>query len=406
MKRRILLLSYYFEPDLSAGSFRAEALVKALLEEGGDDIQIDVVTTLPNRYRSFMAYTSHSEKLGALRIRRIAVPNHQRGVTDQARSFLAYARGVLRITRRERYDLVLATSSRLMTATLGALVARLQRASLYLDIRDILVDALPELLPKIFGRLATLLFSRIERWTIQKATQVNLISPGFLSYFTSRYPARVFTVHTNGVDDLFLPKVSSEESSAPSGVMQVLYAGNVGEGQGLHHVLPALAKRLEGEAYFRVVGAGSAHDRLTRALSRQDVRNVELLPPTKRSDLVSLYQSADVLFLHLNRNRAFRRVLPSKLFEYAATGKPIWAGVSGYPAEFFEQKIINTATFKPCDVESAIAALRRLELNSVCRSGFVSIYSRQSIQKVMASDVLGVLDKHLRNRGEGAKKFL
>ncbi|WP_152226229.1 glycosyltransferase family 4 protein [Pseudomonas sp. SCB32] len=404
MKRRILLLSYYFEPDLSAGSFRAEALVKALLEEGGDDIQIDVVTTLPNRYRSFRARTSRSEKHGALRIRRIAVPTHQGGVIDQTRSFLAYARGVLRITRREHYDLVVATSSRLMTATLGAIVARRQRASLYLDIRDILVDALPELLPKTFGRLATLLFSRIERWTIQKATQVNLISPGFLSYFTSRYPARAFTVHTNGVDDLFLPMVSSEESSAPPGLMQVLYAGNIGEGQGLHHVLPALAKRLEGEAYFRVVGAGSAHGRLARALSRHDVHNVELLPPIKRSDLVSLYQSADVLFLHLNRNRAFRRVLPSKLFEYAATGKPIWAGVSGYPAEFVEQKIINTAIFRPCDVESAVAALRRLNLSSVCRSGFVAIYSRRSIQKEMASDVLGALDQHRSENCLSAKK--
>lgn len=200
--------------------------------------------------------------------------------------------------------------------------------------------------------------------------------------------------------------VSSEAPSSPPGLVQVLYAGNVGEGQGLHHVLPALAKRLEGEAYFRVVGAGSAHDRLARALSRLDVHNVELLPPIKRSDLVSLYQSADVLFLHLNRNRAFRRVLPSKLFEYAATGKPIWAGVSGYSAEFFEQEVLNTAVFRPCDVESAIAALRRLDLKSVCRSGFIAIYSRRSIQKIMAGDVLGILDKSRRGGGEAAKKNL
>ncbi|WP_207882643.1 glycosyltransferase family 4 protein [Pseudomonas sp. 30_B] len=388
MRRRILLLSYYFEPDLSAGSFRAEALVKALLEEGGDDIQIDVVTTLPNRYRSFTARTSRFEKRGALRIRRIAVPNHQSGVADQARSFLAYAREVLRITRRERYDLVVATSSRLMTATLGALVARRQRAALYLDIRDILVDALPELLPTTFGRLATLLFSRIERWTIQKATRVNLISPGFLSYFSTRYPARTFSVHTNGVDDLFVPMASSEAPSARPGLVQVLYAGNVGEGQGLHHVLPALAKRLEGEVYFRVVGAGSAHGRLAKALSRLKIRNVELLPPIKRSDLVSLYQSADVLFLHLNRNRAFRRVLPSKLFEYAATGKPIWAGLPGFAASFVREKISNVALFEPCDVGNAMSAFRRLNLGSISRSEFVADYSRASIQKLMAIDVL------------------
>lgn len=388
MTRRILLLSYYFEPDLSAGSFRAEALVKALLEEGGDEIQVDVITTLPNRYWSFRARTSRSEMRGALRIRRIAVPTHQGGVADQARSFLAYARGVLRISQQERYDLVVATSSRLMTATLGALVARRQRAALYLDIRDILVDALPELLPTTFGRLATVLLSRIERWTIQNATRVNLISPGFLSYFSSRYPTRTFSVHTNGVDDLFIPMVSSAASSSPLGLVQVLYAGNVGEGQGLHHVLPALAKQLEGVAYFRVVGAGSAHGRLAKALSRLKVHNVELLPPIKRSDLVSLYQSADVLFLHLNRNRAFRRVLPSKLFEYAATGKPIWAGLPGFAANFVREKISNVALFEPCDVGKALSVFRQLNLGSISRSEFVTAYSRITIQKLMAVDVL------------------
>ena len=49
---RILLLSFYFRPDLSAGSFRATALVDALLK-AHPGVEIDVVTTLPNRYSAF-----------------------------------------------------------------------------------------------------------------------------------------------------------------------------------------------------------------------------------------------------------------------------------------------------------------------------------------------------------------
>jgi hypothetical protein len=45
------------------------------------------------------------------------------------------------------YDLVLATSSRLMTAALGALIARRKRARLYLDIRDIFVDTIGDVSP-------------------------------------------------------------------------------------------------------------------------------------------------------------------------------------------------------------------------------------------------------------------
>jgi glycosyltransferase involved in cell wall biosynthesis len=398
MKKRILLLSYYFEPDLSAGSFRAEALAQALMAEGGEKVQVDVVTTLPNRYHSFHAPTSICEERAGLRIRRLPVPAHRSGFIDQARSFSAFARGVLRLTRGEQYDLVVATSSRLLTATLGAVIARRGGCALYLDIRDIFVDTLPELLPARCGKFAALLFSQIERWTINQASQVNLISPGFQAYFKLRYPKRSFSLHTNGIDELFLapPQLCGQEIAG--GPVQVLYAGNVGAGQGLHHLLPALAKRLEGEVQFRVVGAGGAHASLVKALSVLGVSNVELLPPMRRCELVDLYQSADVLFLHLNRFRAFRRVLPSKLFEYAATGKPIWAGLSGFPASFTRRKIANAALFEPCDVDSAVAAFRTLELTSVSRAEFVDAYSRASIKKVMASEVLGTSTLRLPSR--------
>ncbi|MFP3500063.1 glycosyltransferase WbuB, partial [Pseudomonas sp. SIMBA_059] len=61
MKTRILFLSFYYPPDLSAGSFRAEALVKALLDNVGDHVEIDVVTTQPNRYHTFKTTASSFE---------------------------------------------------------------------------------------------------------------------------------------------------------------------------------------------------------------------------------------------------------------------------------------------------------------------------------------------------------
>ena len=46
-----------------------------------------------------------------------------------------------------------------------------------------------------------------------------------------------------------------------------------------------------------------------------------------------------ILFIHLNAYPAFEKVLPSKIFEYAATGKPILAGVSGYSADFIRNNL-------------------------------------------------------------------
>ena len=44
---RILVLSYYYPPDIGPGSLRAKSIVDALLEEGPSNLKIDVITTTP-----------------------------------------------------------------------------------------------------------------------------------------------------------------------------------------------------------------------------------------------------------------------------------------------------------------------------------------------------------------------
>jgi hypothetical protein len=67
---RLLILSFYYRPDLSAGSFRTTALVEALRERAAAGTEIDVVTTLPNRYHSFVRDAAEVEIDGGCEIRR------------------------------------------------------------------------------------------------------------------------------------------------------------------------------------------------------------------------------------------------------------------------------------------------------------------------------------------------
>ncbi|MFV3288163.1 glycosyltransferase family 4 protein [Pseudomonas sp. NY11955] len=400
MKTRILFLSYYYPPDLSAGSFRAEALVKALLENVSDHVEIDVITTQPNRYHTFKASASSYEQLPNLTVRRLSVPSHKSGFIDQAVSFGSFAIQVCKAARNRHYDLIFATSSRLMTASLGAYISKRTGTKLYLDIRDIFVDTLRGVLPPTLGKIASFFFSSIEASTIRQADKVNLISPGFIPYFNKRYPEKVYTLYTNGIDELFLQPLPA--STAPQNLLaqaqrlKVVYAGNIGAGQGLHLIIPQLAKRLESEVDFHLVGSGGAIDQLRKALRREEVHNVYLVAPMKRDFLLKLYREADVLFLHLNDIKAFRRVLPSKLFEYAATQKPILAGLSGYPGRFASRRIQNTAVFNPCDIEGAIESFRKLDLRPTARNDFIQKYSRTVIKRRMAFDLLKTSPKHAK----------
>lgn len=84
---RLLLLSFYYRPDLSAGSFRASTLVDALLAILPDGASIDVITTAPNRYSTFTQEVTAVETAGPLTIRRIALPAHRSDLWDNRARF-------------------------------------------------------------------------------------------------------------------------------------------------------------------------------------------------------------------------------------------------------------------------------------------------------------------------------
>lgn len=389
---RILLLTFFYPPDLSAGSFRASALVEALQLRVGANVNIEVITTQPNRYTSQALEAMSVEESPGLKVRRIRLPQMREGFVGQAVAFWCYMREVRRLTVDQDYDLVLATSSRLMTAVLGAWISFRRQTCLYLDVRDIFVENLKVLFPAPIAIPLGWVFGALERWAINRADKVNLVSYGFMDYFQPRYPGRQFSFFSNGVDGAFIDCALDSKAGAAGQPLQVLYAGNIGDGQGLHLIVPELAERLRGRVIFRIVGGGGRLDVLRETVLARNLDNVELVEPVPRAELLGMYSDADILFLHLNDFEAFRRVLPSKLFEYAATGKPIWAGVAGHAAAFISVELTNVAVFPPCDARQAMLGFERLELGCVDRGAFVERYARARIMQAMALDVLDLLE--------------
>lgn len=388
---RIVFFSFYYPPDLSAGSFRASALVEALLARSGPHTMIDVVTTSPNRYAAMDVSGASDHADARLRIIRIPVPAHNSGIADQIRSFGVFARGALRATERERPDVVVATTSRLFTGALGALVARRWGAPLYLDIRDIFSETIENVFALSPVRFGMPLIRSIERWTLRRARRVNVVSPAFVDYFAPVLGEIPVSVHTNGVDEQFIDFAQANPASPTLPARpRVVTAGNIGEGQGLHHILPQLAAACP-HVDFRIIGGGGRRAILESAVSAAGLANVDIIDPVARDRLTDEYAKADVLFLHLNDLAGFDRVVPSKMFEYAATGRPILAGVRGFSHQILAQ-VEGAECFAPCDVNAAVSGLKRLLAGPRLfdRKSFVDRYDRRQIMGAMADDILSV----------------
>lgn len=392
--KRIVYLTFYFEPDLCAGSFRNSPLAKVLAEKVKEDSVVEVYTTMPNRYDTYHAEASAYEERGNLIIHRIALPAHESGMMDQIKSFYTYFKEVIRLNKGQKADLIFASSSRLFTAFLGYILSIKYKKPLYLDIRDIFVDTISDVIKSPIIKLFMLpVLKLIEYQTFSKAVHINLISGGFKTYF-QQFKGVEFSEFTNGIDDEFLQVKQNPVSLRKEhhAVKTIVYAGNIGEGQGLHKIIPEAAAML-GEGYqFIIIGDGGAKGKLLSELQKRHVTNVELRKPIQRNLLIEEYQKADYLFLHLNDLDAFKKVLPSKIFELATFDSPMIAGVSGYAKEFIEKEITCSFVFSPCDVEAMVRGVKEFnEGKEIDRKEFFSKYNRDHINHAMAESIIQYL---------------
>ena len=92
----------------------------------------------------------------------------------------------------------------------------------------------------------------------------------------------------------------------------------------------------------------------------------------------------------MNDLDAFKKVLPSKLFEYGAFDKPIIAGVGGYAAQFIRDNLSNYILFRPTNVDDFVNQMKGYSLSFEERVDFKKKYSRDSIIKEMADSILNI----------------
>jgi hypothetical protein len=387
---KILYLSFYFEPDLCAGSFRNSPLAHELASQLYKNGAVDVITTLPNRYSTYSTEAKVHEEVGNISIKRIKLPVHKSGFIDQILSFKTFYFKTLELVKESEYDLVFASSSRLFTSFLGFQIARKKKIPLILDIRDIFTDTLNDVIPnKVIKFFLLPILRFIESRVFNYASHINLISAGFEQYFKI-YSKPNYSFFTNGIDQEFIHSNEYRENLSKNKIT-ITYAGNIGEGQGLHKIIPKAAKLLGNRYWFRIIGDGGAKHLLESEIRAENVTNVSIENPVKRTELLDIYKESHFLFMHLNDYKAFEKVLPSKVFELGAFPRPVIAGVNGYSRLFIEKFVPNTIVIKPTNSLELVDAIKQYKYTIIQREEFIKNFDRRNINKEFASVIVKYL---------------
>lgn len=388
--KKILFLSFYFEPDLSACSFRNSPLAFELAKQLKGIGKIDVITTSPNRYSSFISESSDFEEKDNLSIKRITIPKHTNGFFDQILAFKYFYFQVKKIVKRNQYDLIYASSSRLFTSYLAYKIAAKNNTPLYIDIRDVFSDSMNDVISsKLIKLFAIPALRYIENKVFSYALHINLISAGFEPLF-KKYQSANYSFFTNGIDELFIMENNYYELLSKDRIV-ITYAGNIGEGQGLHKIIPQTAQKLGTKYFFRIIGDGGAIKLLEKEIELRNISNVSIEKPVKRTELIEIYKRSHFLFLHLNDYRAYEKVLPSKIFEYGAFPRPIIAGVNGYAKSFLLNYVQNVLVFEPANFTELAMKIEEIEYNIPDRTSFIANFKREFINKEMAMSICNYL---------------
>lgn len=242
-------------------------------------------------------------------------------------SFAAASAPVMLRQALWRPDVVVMVEPTLLCLPHSWAAARLAGAPLWVHVQDFELEAALELgimraeaSRRAFRALEGALFGRADRVsTISEAMRRRLVEKGVPEERTFLLPnwAGLERVRPMPPDE----GVRRELGASPDDVL-VLYAGSMGEKQGLEVVLEA-ARQIRGrpEVRFALVGAGPARGRLERAARESGLSNVRFFGVRPEERLPALLAAGDV-HLVVQRREAADLVMPSKLTNIMAAGRP------------------------------------------------------------------------------------
>lgn len=156
---------------------------------------------------------------------------------------------------------------------------------------------------------------------------------------------------TNGIENSIfeqLCKLKHNEKRA----FTVTYIGNIGIAQNIKILIDAV-KGIK-DIQVNIIGEGNRYKQLKEYVHKNRILNVEFFGRVQRDKMVDFYQESSLLFAQLDET--FNAAMPSKLYEYAATGLPIVYAGSGVARDFVNE-LENATTINPNDTEALKSAI-------------------------------------------------
>jgi colanic acid biosynthesis glycosyl transferase WcaI len=367
---RLLVISQQFSPEMGALPNRLYPLTRHLAAHGHD---VYVATGMPNypKGKVFPAYRGKRflrEALDGATVLRTAYFTAPRNVSKRSQllSYLSFLPAVLHSGwRAGRVDVVFVTSPPIFPALPAILLAKLRRAKLLVDLRDLWPDEVIAVGAAREGSLSIRLLRLIERWMYRSADVVTCTTRAFEDTVAERgVGVEKRRLLPNGADvELFrpLPRENPVAAEYPFGDrFVVMYSGLLGIKHGLETILDAaeLLREHEDVAFF-IRGEGPRRQALEDRVAELGLENVLFGGELPIEEVPQLLARADVCVTNLLPDPYLEKIVSVKVFEYLACEKPVVGALRGEGARVLEESG-GGITVAPGDAQAMAAAILEL----------------------------------------------
>lgn len=225
-------------------------------------------------------------------------------------------------------DIVITSSPPVLISIFGWMIAKLKRAKLVYDVRDIWPDVAIEMGSFSEKSLYYKIFRFIADFMFNHADVITTVSPGKVKKIREKLPEternKVWLV-SNGLDENFINQEENFEVIKTYGLdekFSCIYVGNIGLAQGLIHLLD-LAEVVDKDKYqFLLFGKGAERNLLEREVTKRNLTNVKFCGVVDENTVYSVLRNASMTYIPLV-NANLKDSIPTKTYEALGAGCPI-----------------------------------------------------------------------------------
>ncbi len=363
---RILILTQWYPPEPAV---LLQELAQTLQQFGHT---VEVLTGFPNYptgtvYPGYKVRWRQREMLADVPVVRVPLfPEHSRSGVGRALNYISFAASaaLFGLCLANRPDVIFVYHPPLTVGFPAWFLSRLWGVPFVYQVQDMWPETLAA--TGMLNNIQALrLVGAAARWIYRRADAILVISEGFRRNLLQKgvTEGKIRVIPNWADTEVYTPEAPDRALAERLGLadrFNVMFAGNLGEAQGLDTVVAAAQiLREDRTLQFVLVGDGVALESLKRQVSEKQLNNVRFLGRFPTSEMSALYALADVLLVHLRNNPLFHITIPHKILAYMASGKPVLAALTGDAAAVIERAGAGVSC-PPEDPNALVDGIRRL----------------------------------------------